>query len=151
MLKKSKKSAYGMACLFLLCGLLTRIIGEMVSGLEAGIYGQLLKYHGEGYIIIPLLLFVSILLIAAGILALFIYSWDGDHFGKWGAMRWCLAGVVYGGLKVGVDLLVSVIGLSGIGKLVEDLLGFLAIVVSYLLLFRVLPQAKKVIEVGKAK
>jgi hypothetical protein len=143
MLRKGKTTAFIMACIFLLSGMTTRMVCEMVFGYEAGLYGLMLKYQEEGSIIVMLIIAGPILLIAAGILALFISGRNDKHFGKKGALRWSMAGVTYGILKVGEDLLVSAIGWTGMGKLAEDLFGFLAIVVSYHLVFQVLSNTKR--------
>jgi hypothetical protein len=86
---------------------------------------------------------------AAGILSLFIYHRDDDHFGIWETIRWCLAGVTYGFLKVLIDLLVGAVGFRGFGKLAENLLGFLVIALSYFAVFMILPQAKRLL--GESK
>jgi len=138
-----------MAGIFLLCGIVTRIVGEAIFGYETGVYGLILRYQAEGESIVICLIFIPILIMAAGILSLFIYHRDDDHFGIWGTIRWSLAGVIYGLLKVVIDLLVGVVGFRGIGELVEDLLGFLAIVLSYFAVFMILPQAKRIL--GESK
>ena len=144
MLTKSKKNAFIMAGIFIFSGVISRTICEWIAGFETGIYGQFHKYHTEGAIIIPFLIFVPILLVAAGIVALFIYDWGDDHFGIEGAIRWGVAGMIYGSLKAGIDLLLgSTIGLRDFGRIANDLLGFLAIIASYLIVFLLIPFARK--------
>jgi hypothetical protein len=137
MLKKSKKSAFAMAYIFILSGIITRTIFEIVFGFGTGLYSLFLKYTVEGtFYILSFAVLVLFLPIAAWILSLFICGRDDNHFGIKGIYRWSMAGVIYGLFKVGITLLVDVNSLDGFWKVVEDILGFLAIVVSYFVVFK---------------
>ena len=73
-----------MACIFILSGMITRVIGEMVSGYEAGLYGIILRHQGEENMIALVMISVPILLIAVGVLSLFIYGRNDDHWYSFG-------------------------------------------------------------------
>lgn len=99
MLAKSKKSAVLMGMIFLIPAVTIAVVAGQVRYLLLQPSEQnphvVDGFAGTG----PILMAVAIALVSLGIAALVIDRLDESHFGRQGANRWAIAGMIYGLLQ----------------------------------------------------
>ena len=98
MFAKSKKSAFLMACLF---GLPVAAIALVASQIR---YAPAMAEQNPNVVngfagVVPALMALAILALSLGLATLVIYRLDESHYGLQGAVRWVLAGILYGLLQ----------------------------------------------------
>jgi hypothetical protein len=98
MLTKSKKSAFFMGCFFgIPVVLIAFVVGQvryMLATAEPE-SNAVKGFAGIG----PTLMCVAIMVLSLGIISLVIYQLDESHYGRQGAIRWAIAGTIYGLLQ----------------------------------------------------
>ena len=96
MFVKSKKSAILMACIFVITAVMIAfVVGEIQYFTIPPAERNPIVVNGfSGFG--PALIAVAILLLSIGISSVVIYRLSESHFGRQGAIRWAIAGIVYG-------------------------------------------------------
>jgi len=141
MLKKSTKASIVMSGIAFLSIMVTLLFWELLSSNSATTIMTKLQSVtlGNIFIILPIIL---ILLILPG--AFIIRNWSDAHFGKEGAIRWVIFGIIYGCIAQGLRFLVPSNNLDrsfmsfAIEKGISIGLGLVIFFVSYFLAFRLL-------------
>ncbi len=96
---KSKKSATLMACLFVIPAVVIAFVVGEVRYLLTPPAAQNPNIANAFAGIGPALIAIAILLLSIGIAAFVIYRLSESHYGRQGAIRWTIAGTVYGLLQ----------------------------------------------------
>jgi hypothetical protein len=144
MLEKSKKSAFIMGCIFILCAFISLTVVKMMSGVGESDFVDIFKSGDESqYVFIGWVFLVSVFLIGAGITALFVYRNNGNHYGVVGALRWGFTGLISGIAMGGVSQLLGSVKPSSYQEFAEGFLQILVVIVSYLAVFKLIPWYRK--------
>jgi hypothetical protein len=138
MLRKSRKSAFVMGCIYVATALMSYIAMRVVSAPESSIEAIL-----ESYVVsddptarsIGWPGFLLEITVASWVLSRFIQLGDERHFGWQGALSWAVAGFVYAMWLRSVVYAVSHSGMQG-ADTVEVLLALLGLIVSCWIPFR---------------
>jgi hypothetical protein len=133
MLTKSRTSALAMAAIALLAALAVSIAWLGVTRfLQIGAAGG---SAAAGRTVLSWLLLLVLLGVSVGLISLPIYQLDDAHFGWRGAVRWAIAGALYGALWRAISQLIP-------GEVLKLALQPFLISLSYWAVFRLFPPAR---------
>jgi len=140
MLAKSKKSAILMACIFGIPAVIIAVVVGQVRYYLLPPAERNTNVTGGFAGVVPLLTGLGVALVLLAILALVIYRLDESHYGRQGAVRWAIAGTIYGLLQQVVLTPIPADFDFGIVSILKQIGGDLlwkglALVLSYLLVF----------------
>lgn len=140
MLAKSKKSAVIMGMIFLIPAVaIAFVVGEVRYSLLDPAERNPNVVNGFAGLV-PVLTAAAIALVCLGLAFLVIYRLDESHYGRQGAVRWAVAGTIYGLLQQVVLTPIPSDFDFGVGSILKQIGGdllwkVLTLVLSYLLVF----------------